>query len=86
VLFERAIIELSSLTASVTLFASLEADFLVLRARDATYTSAFGFFFFLRMAVAVSFSCGGSVSCISDIRSEGFTSLCSAPDGSLRIC
>jgi hypothetical protein len=56
VLFERAMIELSSLTASVTLEAvSGRAD------RDLvaqTYMSELGFFFFLRMAVAISSSCG----------------------------
>jgi hypothetical protein len=45
--------------------------------------SELGFFFFLRMAVAVSSACGGSVDVISG--PEGIlTSLTSAPEGSLR--
>lgn len=62
VLFERAIIELSSLTASVTL---RESAICVNLGTDSTYIKELGFFFFLRMAVAISSSCGGSVSVTS---------------------
>jgi hypothetical protein len=48
-----------------------------------TYINEFGFFFFLRMAVAVSSSCGELAGVIFDIPAVIFTVLCSAPDGSL---
>jgi hypothetical protein len=53
VLFERAMTELSSLTASVTLlppcqYATLSLDI------EYTHIKLLGFFFFFRMAVAVS--------------------------------
>jgi hypothetical protein len=48
-----------------------------------TYISEFGFFFFLRMAVAVSSFCGGLAIRASDRRATVLTSLTSAPDGSL---
>jgi hypothetical protein len=50
-----------------------------------TYISEFGFFFFLRIAVAVSSTCGGLVGFISTVPLVKFTSLCSPPDGSLRL-
>lgn len=46
--------------------------------------SEFGFFFFLRMAVAVSSFCGGSVLGTAGRWAVILTSLTSAPDGSLR--
>jgi hypothetical protein len=83
VLLERAMIELSSLTASVTLQKVSSGS------RTAgtgyTHTSELGFFFFFRMAVAVSSTCGGSVRAISARCWVMPTSLCSAPDGSLRF-
>lgn len=85
VLLERAIIELSSLTASVTLEAELALNALPL-SEAGTHISELGFFFFLRMAVAVSSACGKSVIIISNVRQAIFTSLCSAPDGSLCDC
>jgi hypothetical protein len=45
--------------------------------------SEFGFFFFLRIAVAVSSFWGGSVIMPSERRVVMLTSLASAPDGSL---
>lgn len=72
--------ELSSFTASVTLRKSV---FLLGRFGKCTYINEFGFFFFLRMAVAVSSFCGGSVRATSARRLVIATSLCSAPDGSL---
>lgn len=84
VLLERAMMELSSLTASVTLSALSEAV-AKLAYLSITYMREFGFFFFLRMAVAVSSTCGGLASLISDMRAVISTSLCSAPDGSLRL-
>lgn len=54
-LFERAMMELSSLTASVTL-RTVRIVFYERKARRASYISWLGFFFFLRMAVAVSSS------------------------------
>jgi hypothetical protein len=54
VLLERAITELSSLTASVTLLPP--SQYLIIDMADlrATYIKEFGFFFFFKMAVAVS--------------------------------
>jgi len=46
--------------------------------------SEFGFFFFLRIAVAVSSTCGGSVRAAVVVPVAMPTSLCSAPDASLR--
>jgi hypothetical protein len=83
VLFERAIIELSSLTASVTLRKSVR---LLWAAPWRAYIKEFGFFFFLRMAVAVSSFCGGSVKAVSDTCLAVPTSLGSAPSGFLRFC
>jgi hypothetical protein len=82
VLFESAMMELSSLTASVTL-ELLAACFD--EASGRTYINEFGFFFFLRMAVAVSSFCGGSAIKASERRAAVLTSLASAPDGSLRV-
>ena len=45
-----------------------------------------GFFFFLRMAVAISSSCGGSVSVASAKWGAKRTPLGSAPEGSLVSC
>jgi hypothetical protein len=81
VLFESAMMELSSLTASVTL------ELLVMMramALNGTYINEFGFFFFLRMAVAVSSFCGGSAIRAPERRAAVLTSRTSAPDGSLR--
>ena len=83
VLFERAIIELSSLTASVTLRKLGEASQI---ASWSTYIREFGFFFFLRMAVAVSSFCGGSVRAGAERCFAVPTSLGSAPSGFLRCC
>lgn len=54
-LFESAIIELSSLTASVTL-RHVSMAFYDRKRGSVAYISWLGFFFFLRMAVAVSSS------------------------------
>jgi hypothetical protein len=83
VLFERAMIELSSLTASVTLQGSERRSQFD---SGSTHINELGFFFFLRMAVAVSSTCGGSVRATSARRLVMPTSLCSAPDPSLRVC
>ena len=51
-----------------------------------TYMSELGFFFFLRIAVAISSSCGKLVSAAS-LRGRAIaTFLGSAPEGSLRNC
>lgn len=83
VLFERAMIELSSLTASVTLRKLVEILWI---APWRTYIREFGFFFFLRMAVAVSSFCGGSVRAVAEMCLVMPTSLGSAPSGFLRCC
>lgn len=49
-----------------------------------THISELGFFFFLRMAVAVSSTCGGLVRSISVLPEVEFTSLASPPAGSLQ--
>lgn len=54
-LLERAMIELSSLTASVTL-QHRQSVVRTVQAAETTYINWLGFFFFLRMAVAVSSS------------------------------
>jgi hypothetical protein len=54
VLFERAITELSSLTASVTLLPPCQFCQLENADIECTHIKEFGFFFFFRMAVAVS--------------------------------
>jgi hypothetical protein len=74
--------ELSSFTASVTL---ADVSWALLGGFGSAYISEFGFFFFLRMAVAVSSFCGGSAIAISERRLVMFTSRTSAPDGSLYI-
>lgn len=56
VLFDRAIMELSSLTASVTLLC-LSAWSVDLNVAKYTYMREFGFFFFFNIAVAVSSTC-----------------------------
>jgi hypothetical protein len=83
VLFERAMIELSSLTASVTL-RWLADDVQIAPWR--TYIREFGFFFFLRMAVAVSSFCGGSARAVAEGCLVVPTSFGSAPSGFLRFC
>ena len=83
VLFERAMMELSSLTASVTL-GSISWDFR--KDTEIAYINEFGFFFFLRIAVAVSSFCGGSVIATAKRHLVMLTSLASAPDGSLGTC
>jgi hypothetical protein len=64
VLFERAIMELSSLTASVTLEEKRSTHLIPdsETKRENSYIKEFGFFFFLRIAVDVSISCGREVS------------------------
>lgn len=57
VLLDKERIELSSLTASVTLRHALMAGLLSRRDARATHMSELGFFFFLRMAVATSSWC-----------------------------
>lgn len=75
--------ELSSLTASVTLGDFVSSDS-ACGIAEGTYINELGFFFFLRIAVAVSSICGGLSAGPSFEASEGvFTSWCSAPDGSL---
>lgn len=80
VLFERAMIELSSLTASVTLksLVSISA-----RGSRRTHMREFGFFFFFKMAVAVSSFYGGLVRASPQRRRLMPTSLGSAPSGFL---
>jgi len=56
VLLERAMIELSSLTASVTLDGVSYGVLFTRHTRQITHIKELGFFFFLRMAVAVSSS------------------------------
>jgi hypothetical protein len=81
VLFERAMIELSSLTASVTL---KSVSWTTCSEHGSTHINEFGFFFFLRIAVAVSSFCGGSaIMAPKEVSFAVFTSLTSAPDGSL---
>jgi len=85
VLLERAMMELSSLTASVTLLnrQCMLGD--VHQGSVFTYISEFGFFFFFRIAVAVSSFCGRLVVLLSELSGSLPTSLCSAPDGSLEF-
>lgn len=83
VLFERAMIELSSLTASVTLQSSVSIQRFISRC---THISEFGFFFFLRMAVAVSSFCGGLAGPSHPEHCSVPTSLGSAPSGFLSRC
>lgn len=86
-LFERAIIELSSLTASVTLRESVFCFCVLLCASSGdAYIKELGFFFFLRMAVAISSSCGGLAAVTSASCRAARTPLGSAPEGSLVLC
>ena len=56
VLFERAITELSSFVASVTLSPPYQYDYHSVVNLGEAHIKELGFFFFLRIAVAVSFS------------------------------
>jgi hypothetical protein len=57
VLLDSAITELSSLVASVTLLPPYQYDHHDIVTLAYTHIKELGFFFFLRIAVAVSFSC-----------------------------
>lgn len=54
---------------------------------DSTYTSELGFFFFLRMAVATSSSCGGLAAPVIELSESlpTFGFVCSLPEGSLLL-
>ena len=83
VLFERAIIELSSFVASVTLRPNFSVVTLEGKAAY-TYISEFGFFFFFKIAVDVSSSWNRtSASKVGMFISKFLTSFLSAPEASL---
>lgn len=77
VLLDKAIIELSSLTASVTLEFVISGKFRLspLTALESTYINELGFFFFFRIAVAVSKSYDERVKIFSSRQREAQTYL-----------
>lgn len=92
VLLERAMTELSSLTASVTLYVRDIGQRLLspinprgMHSTTPTYINVLGFFFFLRIAVEVSSSCGQLSVSAGNHRDVWLvcTSLFSLPEGSL---